>query len=599
MSDLNVVSVEDGNEGIVGLENENENVISVAVAAVTHPNSDNNRAGVNGQKPMASSIAVTASPTLTTIQAFSPTTDQLERCGRWLSSIPRDDVTALRDTPEYHDFLQAFERLGYAHRRVISCNNNRNEISPGSSPTNSLWSSLANGGLGMGTSSNASSTGTINSGTWMNDNIQTQRAQLRSAISDFAGTNVPSTLATAISSAAKQPLAQQPHIHPSLTINAFLQHTDDVILRVFEFLESQSLIRASLTCSRFHQLAHRGATQRTYQIARTRQLYNVMQLLRAHEQIFDGDQINHNTTLGHVRVPMLLLRRRIVVSDAGDPEYNGVYYCTNSNGNGFVFTKPRHPIQRVSDRRQRLQSLQPDPSQQQQFNQRNNTNGTQGQANNNNNNNAANVGNIHGLLQRPQIQQLILQQRQQHPGQRVRLLLMQNQNVHQAQQAQQPAAVGGVNGNPPHQPVAVLPAVVLQQQQQQQQQPIAAGVLGGPIMPDNDNFSSTRYDGEIAQPGQPLRCIISKRFSNETILWYMSKEVEAAPMGSEDSEEDHEIEQDGIREVFSYWSKLMVLGAASPDVCRYPSQTSILSRQGDGWQSLAVTQRPPTVELLD
>jgi hypothetical protein len=29
--------------------------------------------------------------------------DRLEKCGRWLSSIPRDDVIALRQTSEYEE----------------------------------------------------------------------------------------------------------------------------------------------------------------------------------------------------------------------------------------------------------------------------------------------------------------------------------------------------------------------------------------------------------------------------------------------------------------------------------------------------------------
>ena len=36
----------------------------------------------------------------------------LERCGRWLMAIPRDDVVALQRTNEYRDFLAAFDRLG-------------------------------------------------------------------------------------------------------------------------------------------------------------------------------------------------------------------------------------------------------------------------------------------------------------------------------------------------------------------------------------------------------------------------------------------------------------------------------------------------------
>jgi len=43
----------------------------------------------------------------------------LERCGRWIMSIPRDDVVALQNTLEYKEFLNAFDRLGEALRRTV------------------------------------------------------------------------------------------------------------------------------------------------------------------------------------------------------------------------------------------------------------------------------------------------------------------------------------------------------------------------------------------------------------------------------------------------------------------------------------------------
>mmetsp|Transcript_9379 Transcript_9379/g.13965 ORF Transcript_9379/g.13965 Transcript_9379/m.13965 type:complete len:147 (+) Transcript_9379:1-441(+) len=102
------------------------------------------------------------------------------------------------------------------------------------------------------------------------------------------------------------------------------------------------------------------------------------------------------------------------------------------------------------------------------------------------------------------------------------------------------------------------------------------------------NLTDNNDDGEETYPGRISRCIISKRFSNETILWYMSKEI---------------IDETGkIKQLFSFWAKLMVIGEASPDCCTYPSQTSILSRNGEpAWQSLSSnrTTTPPIVELLD
>jgi hypothetical protein len=196
--------------------------------------------------------------------------EQLEKCGQWLLSVPRDDVVALRTTPEYGDFLKAFEKLGQAHRRVLA----------------------------------------------MNDTEQLDKK--KSVPNDFS----------------------------------FLQHmaVDDVVLRVLELLECQSLIRTSETCSRFRELAHRSATQRTHDVAKSRQLNHVMKLLRAKEQM-DGssssgamEEINHC----HVPVPIMGLEKRVIVTDAGDPEYNGVYYCTGCDGNGFIFTKPRNAASRAT-----------------------------------------------------------------------------------------------------------------------------------------------------------------------------------------------------------------------------------------------------------
>ncbi len=57
-----------------------------------------------------------------------------------------------------------------------------------------------------------------------------------------------------------------------------------------------------------------------------------------------------------------------------------------------------------------------------------------------------------------------------------------------------------------------------------------------------------------------------------------------------------------VKQLFSFWSKLMVTGEGTPDIFRYPSQTSILSRNGDpAWQPLTSTINtdPPIVEILD
>ena len=64
-----------------------------------------------------------------------------------------------------------------------------------------------------------------------------------------------------------------------------------------------------------------------------------MKLLRAQEQM---DGVLPDKRGGPVvRIILLRLRKRIVVTNAGDEEYNGIYFCTGSNGNGFLFSKPR------------------------------------------------------------------------------------------------------------------------------------------------------------------------------------------------------------------------------------------------------------------
>jgi hypothetical protein len=194
---------------------------------------------------------------------------QLERCSRWLASIPTEEARAMQHTREYRDFMTSFDMLEQAHRHVLALNaENHNDF-----------------------------------------NIEDlgRRANL-----------------------------------------SFLQHmaADDVIMRVFEFLECHSLVGATMTCCRFRDLAQRSARQRTHSISHERQLTNVMQMLRAKEQI-DGIGTSNSLQCPPVRVPTLLLSRRVLVTNCGDPEFNGVFYCTTGNGNGFVFTKPRFPEQRV------------------------------------------------------------------------------------------------------------------------------------------------------------------------------------------------------------------------------------------------------------
>ena len=260
------------------------------------------------------------------ISSTGPVMDQrcesscvLEKCGRWLLSIPRDDITVLSQTVEFKEFLSAFEDLGQAHRRVI-VNTNRCG-SNGNSKSNESHA-LANRG----------SLRDVLLGTDHKKALQ-RREQLH--VQALPRINNPNKSRT--------------------NSNNFLRFTDDVLLRIFEFLRCRSLIQTSYTCSRFYQLARESAAQRTYDIAHARQLGNNFLLLRAREQIYyvdDRDERGDDTTgtgnnemIGidygdvasdinfHVPVPTLLPGRRVLVENAGDPDFNGVYHCTDANGN--------------------------------------------------------------------------------------------------------------------------------------------------------------------------------------------------------------------------------------------------------------------------
>jgi len=256
---------------------------------------------------------------------------------------------------------------------------------------------------------------------------------------------------------------------------------DDVVLRICEFLHCLDLVLLSETCSRFHSLCNLSAKQRTSHMNGKFYLDSYMKLLRAKEQT-EGiipDSVS-------VRVPLLSLQRRIIVADAGDEDYNGIYHCTGTNGNGFLFSKPRS----YQRRRQ--------------------------------------------LAHRNYSDEFI-EQGLDAAQRRTRRRIIQEPDGY----------AGTVN------------------------------TQGEEIFPDNN-------------PNRHLRCLICKKFSSLTILWYMSKEVETG---------DGEVKQE-----FSFWAKLMISGQGTPDICRYPSQTSILQRDGDdAWLPLAQNQtmQPPNVELLD
>mmetsp|Transcript_51876 Transcript_51876/g.155688 ORF Transcript_51876/g.155688 Transcript_51876/m.155688 type:complete len:471 (-) Transcript_51876:219-1631(-) len=403
----------------------------------------------------------------------STDSDRLERCGRWLLSIPRDDVLALQQTAEYSEFVQAFERLGCAHRRAIAQNQRELLMECEADEDRMVMSNGEGTCVGGGC---ASSPARLNSET---SPVSSPRASLPRA-----------------------PVCSPRSLHRRSY--SFLQHlaVDDVVLSVLSFLDCAALVRTSRTCHRIRSLTRRSASQRTHDMAGTRVLADPMRMLRAKEQIEGvgptrrrssggvGEDTEDGWRVPFVRVPMLGLSRRVEVNGAGDEEYNGVYFCTGSNGNGFLFTKPRVPERRVRGRLGRGRGYS-----------------VVGEGNGDDENVALESGRFEAIA-------------------------------------------------------------------------TDTAARGGPY-------------GEEAPPGRLLRCVIAKRFSNETILWYISKEVETINAESGSPE---------ITQVFSFWAKLMVIGDATPDICRYPSQTSILSRNGDpAWQSLSSTRTiaPPLVELLD
>jgi len=282
--------------------------------------------------------------------------DRLEHYAQWLLSIPREDVSALQETPEYASFVEAFERLELAHHRATAedyarhCNRDQELEGYGSEmvilPSECTVSNLK---------SNSS---------------EEQRFKHRRRN------------------------------------NSFLQHwvVDDVLIRIFEFLHCSNLISVMKTCHRFRQLVYWSAKQRSHDLPLCRFLNHcktkvslggssntitsssnnrrvgprravgdyyiatssnsntrssvgstasnssgisriptsedivaVIKLLRVKEHML-GIAPNHRPI---VRVPLLGLKRRVIVSGAGDEEYNGIYFCTGFNGNGFEFTKPR------------------------------------------------------------------------------------------------------------------------------------------------------------------------------------------------------------------------------------------------------------------
>uniref|UniRef100_A0A7S4AIU7 F-box domain-containing protein n=1 Tax=Pseudo-nitzschia australis TaxID=44445 RepID=A0A7S4AIU7_9STRA len=489
-------------------------------------------------------------------------TDQLERCGKWLSSVPRDDITVLRHTDEFKEFLKAFERLGQAHIRVVLNNQTANAMDTEEIPPTQIPPTRA---LSFDTDNSVKQNAKLSNVGKMASDSEKNKTTTQSDVSNESNSQRDASHAVEVDienlrgddeaeSKDDQPhgiivnwrqeqgqpgqVAVDPYrrngkfigkIPTNYANNNFLRFTDDVLLRIFEFLRSHCLIQTSITCSRFHQLARRSATQRTYDVVNTRQLGNVMKLLRAREQLYYVDENNANTNC-HVPVPTLLPSRRILVNNSGDPEYNGVYYCTECHINGFKFTKPRfspYQMQMASHQvpiQNQLEDVDFD-----------NLDGGGGENNEN-------------------------MPPQQHRDAGAFEMV-----------DQQPAVNNNDNNNDQFQP---------QRQQQRQHQA---------NMP-NDR----RRSGDFEEA--PLRCMIAKVYSNSDLLWYMSKEVETIARDDDSSTSTRK------RKIFySFYAPLMVSSNAPEILLKYPSQSSVLIHQGQGWGSLAETVgiQPPTVEVID
>ena len=180
----------------------------------------------------------------------------------------------------------------------------------------------------------------------------------------------------------RQPLRQQQQQ------SSFLQYdaTDDILLRMFSYLQCRTLVHTMSTCTRWYHLTKRYATYRTTRqlpvvghsktpnstrtmaIRYRRQLSSPLELLQAYENIIGIPPEPHQHSFitqkynAKVPIPILLPSQPLIqVSDCGDAEYNGIYHCTGCNGNGYIFTKPRdyYQYRRQCHNRRRRPLTQP------------------------------------------------------------------------------------------------------------------------------------------------------------------------------------------------------------------------------------------------
>ena len=127
-----------------------------------------------------------------------------------------------------------------------------------------------------------------------------------------------------------------------------LQHS--LLLRIYDFLECRDLVHSSVVCRRMYRLSHETARIRSrHTTART--LPTDLQQVRLHEQ-WHGRACTREYAV--VPRPFLLLPKRVLVTQCGDPDLNGVYLCTAACGNGFCFTQPLRCTSATAQKRCRM-----------------------------------------------------------------------------------------------------------------------------------------------------------------------------------------------------------------------------------------------------
>lgn len=323
----------------------------------------------------------------------------------------------------------------------------------------------------------------------------------------------------------------------SATMNVHNILADEVWFRILDYLECQSLSKLMKTCRRMRDLVKTFSQQRTKELRRMATLPHILQWLRAQEQI---QGICTDSSIS-VPIPSLLLPHAVVVTHAGDNDFNGIYYCTEHNGNGFVFTKP---IQSRYPRRLAAAALSSDHDQQY----------------------------FHGSRRRQL--RCILAKRFSNET----LLWYASKEVWTTRSANSDNAVVPANVQPEQNHPNALALVHDDPSSSDEEDDSTDG------SEEEDEDEIDRMDGDGIDEAGPF--IGGRRQITSSV-----HDTDASSTGR-------------ITQRYAFWARLSQLGDTTPDLCSYPSQTSVLTRNnvgGDGgWQTLTPTQHltPPTVELL-